>query len=176
MKNYEKANIRKNIKNEEEEKTKYTIILIALFTLAVYAIMLSFIDNAIQYKENIQVVNQPNITSYTFKIANLYPANIYGELGNGVFANITQYDQYMILIQKAGSINMTFDFPQNANAQVSLNIDYLGNDTSTSIVFNKLNGIKQISGEAIPSIITMTIKNYGKAPLNGEIYATIRYR
>jgi len=172
---YNKANIRKNTKNKEENTT-YTIILLALFTLAVYVIILSFINNATQYKENIQVVNQPNITSYAFKITNLYPVNIYGEIGNGVFANISQYDQYMILIQKAGSINMTFDFPQNANAQVSLNIDYLGNDTSTSIVFNKLNGIKQISGEAVPSIITMTIKNYGNVPLNGEVYATIRYR
>jgi len=170
--------IRRNMKNANEISPagKFAIfVLIAISVLIAFVLFISAINNNEQYNQQVQSNYQNNISEYNFKVTNLYPANLYGEIGNGVFANMTQYDQYRILIGQAGTINMTFDFPQNADAQVSFDIVYLGNDTSENLVMNGLNGTKQISGQTIPSILTITVKNYGKGNLNGEINATIKY-
>jgi len=167
--------IKRNIKSKNE-MSPIGVVSVAILVLAVFMLFISVMNNSEQHNGLVQTNYQNNISMYIFKVSNLYPANLYGEIGNGVFANITQYDQYRLLIGQAGSINMTFDFPQNADAQVSFNIKYLGNNTSENLVMNGLNGVKQISGQTIPSIMTITVKNYGKEVLNGEINATIRYR
>jgi len=167
--------IKRNIKSKNE-MSPIAIISVAILVLAVFMLFISVMNNSEQYNRQVQTTYQNNTSVYSFKVSNLYPANLYGEIGNGVFANMTQYDQYRILIGQAGTINMTFNFPQNADAQVSFNIVYLGNNTGENLVMNGLNGVKQISGQTIPSILTITVKNYGKGILNGEINATIKYR
>jgi len=170
--------IRRNMKNANEISPagKFAIvILVAILVFIAFMLFISAMNNNEQYNQQVQTNYQNNISTYSFKVSNLYPANLYGEIGNGVFANMTQYDQYRILIGQAGTINMTFIFPQNADAQVSFNIVYLGNNTGENLVMNGLNGVKQISGQTIPSILTITVKNYGKGILNGEINATIKY-
>jgi len=171
--------IRRNMKNANEigPAGKFAIvILVAISVFIAFMLFISAMNSNEQYNQQVQTNYQNNISEYNFKVTNLYPANLYGEIGNGVFANMTQYDQYRILIGQAGTINMTFNFPQNADAQVSFNIEYLGSNTRENLVMNGLNGIKQISGQTIPSILTITVKNYGKEILNGEINATIKYR
>jgi len=167
--------IKRNIKSKNE-MSPIVVISIAILVFAVFMLFIYAINNNEQYNWQVQASYQNNISIYSFKVSDLYPANLYGEIGNGVFANMTQYDQYVIFIGQAGTINMTFNFPQNADAQVSFNIKYLGNDTNENLVMNGLNGVKQISGQTIPSIMTIIVKNYGKGILNGEINATIRYR
>jgi len=171
--------IRRNMKNANEISSTGKFAIAIFVPILVFIAFMLFISAAMnsneQYNQQVQTNYQNNISTYSFKVSNLYPANLHGEIGNGVFTNITQYDQYRILIGQAGTINMTFNFPQNADAQVSFNIVYLGNNTGEKLVMNGLNGIKQISGQTIPSILTITVKNYGKGILNGEINATIKY-
>ena len=167
----------RRVKND----TDVSPLVVASFVILGVAVLIFFITMAMNYNYNIEIINQSQTNyqnsteTYTFAISNLYPSNLYGKLGNGVFANITQYEQYRLLIGKSGTINITFNFPQDANAQVILNIYYLNNNTNENIVINGLNGTKMINGETVPSILTITIKNHGTSVLNGEINATIEY-
>ena len=171
---------KKKIRKSKND-TEVSPLVVASFVILGVAVLIFFISMAMNYNYNIEIINQSQTnyqnftTTYNFVISNLYPSNLYGELGNGVFANITEYEQYRLLIGKAGSINITFNFPQDADAQVTFNILYLDNNTRGIFVINGLNGTKMISGKTVPSILTITVKNYGKAILNGEINATIEY-
>jgi hypothetical protein len=166
--------IRKNRKNSFEKKSDaiYFIIIFSLTVIFIagFLIIVLVTSNPIsQIQIKNTTIGTSNTTVYNFQINNLYPENIYANIGNNTFANITQYDQYQAIINSKGTIKMYFDFPQNANAQVFLNISYFDNSTHEYFVMKGLSGSREITGEAIPSIITINVKNDGNEPLNGFI-------
>jgi len=174
-----KKNTNKTIKSKNKNNN-IDIVLIGVIIILLVGVFIILNQYAEKINNNQQTINQQlnnesDIVNYNFKITNLYPANIYGELGSGIFANITEYDQYRIFVGGTGNINITFNFSQNAKYKIILNISYLKNETNENIVINGLNGTKQIIGQTVPSIITITVINYGKEPLNGNINTTINY-
>jgi hypothetical protein len=156
--------------DKNNNKTNNIFILFVSLAFILFIIAILFINN---YQSQMQIQNTTigmnNTTVYNFQISNLYPENIYANIGNNTFANITQYDQYQAIMNSKGKIEMYFDFPKNSNAQVSLNISYFNNSTHEYFIIKGLSGDREITGEAIPSIITINVKNYGNEPLNGFI-------